>query len=192
MQGTQETWVWPLGREDPLSRKWQSNPVFLPGKFHGQRSLVSLQCTHTHTLCMCAKSQTQLSTHTHSQPAGYSWLTSGKVMWLRKLGTTVQSRWWVHGYSLHDFIQLFQMLENFWKKQKYSISLPLREQIMFILSRIDAIIKLSPESESEVTQSCPTLWDPMDCSLPGSSVRGILQARILEWVAISLSRRRGL
>ena len=43
-------------------------------------------------------------------------------------------------------------------------------------------------SESD-TQSCPTLWDPMDCSLPGSSVRGILQARILELVAIPFSRR---
>ena len=39
-----------------------------------------------------------------------------------------------------------------------------------------------------VTQSCPTLCDPMDCSPPGSSVHGILQARILEWVAISSSR----
>ena len=38
--------------------------------------------------------------------------------------------------------------------------------------------------ESEVAQSCPTLCDPMDCSLPGSSVHGILQARILDWVAI--------
>ena len=36
-------------------------------------------------------------------------------------------------------------------------------------------------------QSCPTLCDPMDCSLPGSSVHGILQARVLEWVAISFS-----
>ena len=41
---------------------------------------------------------------------------------------------------------------------------------------------------SEVTQSCPTLCDPMDCSLPGSSLHGILQARVLEWVAISFSR----
>ena len=39
-----------------------------------------------------------------------------------------------------------------------------------------------------LAQSCPTLRDPMDCSLPGSSVHGILQARILEWVAISFSR----
>ena len=37
-------------------------------------------------------------------------------------------------------------------------------------------------------KSCPTLCDPVDCSLPGSSVHGILQARILEWVAISFSR----
>ena len=39
-----------------------------------------------------------------------------------------------------------------------------------------------------VAQSCPTLYDPMDDSLPGSSVHGILQARVLEWVAISFSR----
>ena len=37
-------------------------------------------------------------------------------------------------------------------------------------------------------QSCPTLWDLMDCSLPGFSVRGLVQARILEWVAMSSSR----
>ena len=48
---------------------------------------------------------------------------------------------------------------------------------------------LPRESESEVTQPCLTLHDPMDCSLPGSSVHGIFQARILEQVAISFSRR---
>ena len=45
------------------------------------------------------------------------------------------------------------------------------------------------KSESEVTQSSPTLRDPMDCSPPGSSVHGIFQARILEWVAIAFSPR---
>ena len=44
------------------------------------------------------------------------------------------------------------------------------------------------KSESEVTQSCPTLRDPMDCSPPGSSVHGIFQARVLEWGAIAFSR----
>ena len=43
------------------------------------------------------------------------------------------------------------------------------------------------KSESEVTQSCPTLNDPMDCSLPSSSIHGICQARKLEWVAIAFS-----
>ena len=47
---------------------------------------------------------------------------------------------------------------------------------------------MESESESEVAQSCLTLCDPVDYSPPGSSVHGILQARILEWVAISFSR----
>ena len=43
------------------------------------------------------------------------------------------------------------------------------------------------ENESEVAQSCPTLSDPVDCSLPGSSIHGIFQARVLEWGAIAFS-----
>ena len=43
------------------------------------------------------------------------------------------------------------------------------------------------KSESEVTQSCPTLNDPRDCSLPGSSIHGVFQARVLEWGAIAFS-----
>ena len=43
------------------------------------------------------------------------------------------------------------------------------------------------KSESEVAQSCPTLSNPMDCSLPGSSIHGIFQARVLEWGAIAFS-----
>ena len=46
---------------------------------------------------------------------------------------------------------------------------------------------MKAKSESEVAQLCPTLSDPMDCSPPGSSVHGIFQARVLEWVAISFS-----
>ena len=47
------------------------------------------------------------------------------------------------------------------------------------------------KSESEVAQSCPTLSDPMDCSLPGSSIHGIFQARVLEWGAIAFSVLQG-
>ena len=45
------------------------------------------------------------------------------------------------------------------------------------------------KSESEVAQSCLTLSNPIDCSLPGSSIHGIFQARVLEWVAIAFSKR---
>ena len=44
------------------------------------------------------------------------------------------------------------------------------------------------KSESGVAQSCPTLSDPMDCSLPGSSIHGSFQARVLEWVTSAFSK----
>ena len=50
------------------------------------------------------------------------------------------------------------------------------------------LFPVGPKLECEVTQLCPTLCDPMDCSLWGSSIHGIFQARLLEWVAISFSR----
>ena len=50
---------------------------------------------------------------------------------------------------------------------------------------------LKVKSENEVAQSCPTLSDPMDCSLPGSSVHGIFQARVLEWGVIAFSITKG-
>ena len=55
---------------------------------------------------------------------------------------------------------------------------------------VSLVYHISPwPAYSEVAQSCPTLCDPMNCSLPGSSVHGIFQTRVLEWVAISFSRR---
>ena len=47
---------------------------------------------------------------------------------------------------------------------------------------------MTVKSEREVTQSCPTLSDPMDYSLPGSTIHGIFQARVLEWGAVAFSR----
>ena len=63
-------------------------------------------------------------------------------------------------------------------------------KILFNFLKKHKVIVYYYESEkSEVTQSCTTLCDPMGCSLPAFSVHGIFQARILEWVAISFSRR---
>ena len=54
---------------------------------------------------------------------------------------------------------------------------------------LGSYLKLVKKSENEVAQSCPTPSDPMDCSLPGSSVHGIYQARELEWGAIAFSKK---
>ena len=58
-----------------------------------------------------------------------------------------------------------------------------------VLCMCDQCMKV--KSESEVAQSCLTLSDPMDCSLPGSSIHGIFQARVLEWGAIAFPRILG-
>ena len=101
IQEMQKTWVQSLGQEDPWNRKWQPTPLFLPGKFHGQRSLL-----------------------------GYG-------QWrYKKLKMAEHARVWVCACS--------------------------------------------------DTQLCPTIC--LDYSPPGSSVHGIFQARIVEWVAISFSR----
>ena len=60
--------------------------------------------------------------------------------------------------------------------------------IYYIWMNLENTLLNEEKKESEVAQSCPTLYDPMDCNLQGSSIHGIFQARILEWVAISFFR----
>ena len=66
--------------------------------------------------------------------------------------------------------------EALYIQQKQDLELTVAHNMSFLLKR---------KKESEVIHLCPTLCDPMDCSLPGSSIHGILQTGILEWVAIS-------
>ena len=58
----------------------------------------------------------------------------------------------------------------------------------FLINWVSESAEPTQESESEVAQSRPTLCDPMDRSLSGSSVHGIFQARVLEWIPVSFSR----
>ena len=78
------------------------------------------------------------------------------------------------------------MLKNLRKTQIKSITLTIyRTEWSGVLHHTMLCVINTPlqsKSESEVTQSCPTLCDPMDCSLPGPLVHGIFQARVLEWV----------
>ena len=59
---------------------------------------------------------------------------------------------------------------------------------LFLLLCVCVCVCVCERERERVTQSCLTLCNPMDCSPPGSSVHGILQARILEWVALPFSR----
>ena len=117
----QETWVWSLGREDPLKK--------------------------------------EIATH--------SSILAWRIPWTEEPGG-LQSM----GSRLSDIFHCKNHLES----HKSMIELP-----FFWRSQI-------PERKMLVAQSYPTLWDPMDCSPPGSFVHRILQARILEWVVIPFSR----
>ena len=90
--------------------------------------------------------------------------------------------------SLSDLFHLAYALtfHPCWHKWQYFIILWLMNSPLYIYTTVS--IHSSMNGHSEVTQSCPTLCDPMECSPPGSSVHGIHQTRILEWVAISFSR----
>ena len=95
----------------------------------------------------------------------------------------------------HEVMGLNAMIFTFWMlnfKPAFSLSSFPFIQRLFSSSSLSAIkgsaISISEKSKSEVAQSCLTLCNPMDCSLQGSSIHGIFQARVLESVAISFSR----
>ena len=97
-------------------------------------------------------------------------------------------------YSLWILTSIFSMRYPC-KAQKGAIYLScfLQEEILeyseIIINLLKVWIFKKLLSESEVSQSCLTLCDPMDCSLPGSTIQGVFQERILELVAISFFRR---
>ena len=76
---------------------------------------------------------------------------------------------------------------SFLNRNFLTIELKLQHSLIWLWTYVQVFITFISEV-SEVAQSCPTLCDPMDCSPPGSSIQGILQARILELVVISFSR----
>ena len=115
-------------------------------------------------------------------------------------------------YTVHGIVKSWTSLSNFhfhlfpiWQKYYKGFSVvsdsvrPHRRQLTRLPRPWDSpgkntgvgcrflLQRMKVKSESEVLQSYPTLSDPMDCSLPGSSVHGIFQARILEWGAIAFS-----
>ena len=64
------------------------------------------------------------------------------------------------------------------------MKVPKMQQVDFLADQGE-LMPFTAAAAAKLLQSCPTLCDPIDCSLPGSSVPGIFQARVLEWVAIA-------
>ena len=123
-------------------------PVFLPGKSHGQRSLV-----------------------------GYSPWGCKRIRYV--LGTQQQQK--INYTSIKKENVPGQKTKEKRKKENF---LDLKDMSV----QTEKIHWIDYAAAAKSLQLCPTLCDPMDCSLPGFSVHGILQARTLEWVAISFSR----
>ena len=101
---------------------------------------------------------------------------------------------WVHLYDFSRLhIKVIFIYFSFWLHfmiiVSRSIDVSANGTILFLFYGWVVIHCIYMKSESEVAQSCLALCDPMDCSLPGSTIHGIFQARILEWVAISFSRK---
>ena len=135
--------------------QWHPTPVLLPGKSHGQRSLVG--CSPWG----CEELDTTERLHFNFHALEKEMATHSSVLAWRIPGT---------GEPGGRPSMGSHRVRHDWSN----------------LAAADSRAGLR-KKESEVTQLCLTLWDPMDCSPPGSSVPGILQARALEWVAISFS-----
>ena len=86
-----------------------------------------------------------------------------------------------------NFIIFANVMIKKWYFSVVLICIPLNDEIKYLEMCLKVISVKYPGARVHA-QSCPTLFDPMNCSLPGSSVHRILQARTLEWVAIPFSK----
>ena len=142
----------------PWRRKWHPTPVFLPEKIPWTEESDGLQSKGSQRV---RHDWATKQTHIH-QELRYTELESN---WWRKLQVFTKHLLWTQYFAVF-LIEMFIMClrQTKWKQYHWtSVGVP------------------------SSLQSCPTLCDPTDCSPPGSSVPGILQARILEWVAMFFS-----
>ena len=185
-------------------RKWQPTPVFLPGESQGQGSLVGYRLWgHT-------ESDTTEHTCVHSSYLYFKhevfkelWILCGlPLCGLPFCGLPLWPSWqrihlqcgrpgfdpWV---GKIPWRRERLPIPVFWPGEFYGLYSPWGRKELDMTEQLSfSVIRVFPVKVkwSEVAQSCLTLCDPMDCSLPGSSVHGIFQALVLEWIAISFSR----
>ena len=176
----------PWVRKMPWNRKWQLTSVFLPGKSHGQKSLAgyspwghkeSDMTENTHRVCvfMCVFVLSQFIMNKEVSLISRNLLFSLSGQKIVYVGNSLP-----HPPLKASSPYLYPSTWHAYLKAKTSYT----GNIEYF-----SLLLMTEENESEVIQSCLTLCDPMNGSLPVSSVHRIFQARVLEWVAISFSRR---
>ena len=183
-------------------RKWQPTSVFLPGKFHGWRSLVGYSPwdrkeSNTTERLQCQRQRLERM----AQFVNFCINSSPFVPYLTNqyiLSGLFSSLWNTdHVFSsmcplllIHHFTAVSLHSYTFFYRLSFlSISSCIPHHGWYYLNPLSTKpFQNHSKKESEVAQLCPTLCNPMDGSLPGSSVHGVLKASKLEWVAITFSR----
>ena len=154
-----------LTQEDPWRWAWQPTPVFLPGEPHGQRGLAGYSPWGHKELDMSEWLSHMVSKFL--EPHFFrSWIVWTKIVIPTSQGCCPELKKRAHIKHLGQ-----TLVHSCCAQQMLALSFPLHA------------------AAAKSLQSCPTLCDPIDGSPWGSSVPGVLQARMLEWVAISFSRR---
>ena len=186
----QETWVWSLGWKSPWRREWQPIPGFLPGEFHGQRSLVGYS-PWVHKELNATSFTLSSSNRSRSRAPGKSRILQWSVSPTLALHSTgshsfgsckagVLWNWpeWAGTHSAYSALNLSHSCPR-WEAAPAKCW-DTRIAPLFLLFSLK-----NSTRPCSITKLCLTLCDPMDWSLPVSSVHWILQARILEWVVTS-------
>ena len=167
MQQTKETWGRSLGQEDPLKKVPATHPAFLPGKSHGQRSLVGYSpwgCKLLPSPATC-------------RGPGPAIEITGSHCCLPEVS---------HVSPLPPRYMSGMMPDPAFSFPRSPGPL-FRLWALFVGHGAAELVSVVCLTRAKLLQSCLTLCKPMDCSPPGSSVHEILQARILEWVAVPSS-----
>ena len=162
--------VWPPGWKIPWRRKWQSTSVFLPGESHRPRSLAGYS-----PWGLKESDTTEWLNDNKQLSKQYSCRNVGH---LEKQGCCCQATS-VLSNSVQPRRRQPTRLPRPWDSPGKNTGVGCH----FLLQCMKV------KRESEIAQSCLTLSNPMDCSLPGSSIHWILQARVLEWGAIAFSKK---
>ena len=161
-----ETWVQSLGWEDPLEKEMAIHSSILAWRIPWTKEPGGLQSTGSQKVGQDWVTSLSLWTEAHQAPLSMGF--SRQECWIG-CHAVLQGIFLTQGANPHLLCLLC------WQKGSLPLAPPGKPENI-----LDWV--------SEVTQSCPTLCDPMDCRLPGFSVHGILQARTLEWAAITSSK----